>query len=221
MITFSCGAFISEALILLGVVFIKSTLSTLIDFGKRSSCPGLNVLEEKTFVSFCLRAVLLIKLFPPRATINSKHSSTSFVCLPNGALLLASTFFVPSSLNTMPWKWTSSFFINAKAPIGALQPPSNLFRNVRSMFVQISVSSWLSALQASMISLSDPRHAIMIAPCAGAGTIHSKLTAFSGVSPIRPSPAAAKTAPFQFFEASNFCSLVLTLPLNPSIVCVG
>ncbi len=65
MITFSCGAFISEALILLGVVFIKSTLSTLIDFGKRSSCPGLNVLEEKTFVSFCLRTVLLIKLFPP------------------------------------------------------------------------------------------------------------------------------------------------------------
>ena len=56
-----------------------SISQTLIDFGKRSSCPGLNVLEEKTFVSFCLRAVLLIKLFPPRATIHSTHSSTSFV----------------------------------------------------------------------------------------------------------------------------------------------
>ena len=108
----------------------------------------------------------------------------------------------------------------ASAPIGALQPPSSFFKKRRSILVDISVSLWLSGTQASRASVFDFRVATIIAPCAGAGTIHSRFTESSGVNPRRPKPAAAKIAPFQslFF---SFCKRVLTFPRIPTVVWVG
>ena len=104
--------------------------------------------------------------------------------------------------------------------MGALQPPSSLFKNSRSIFVEIAVSSWFSGAQASMASTFELRDAIITAPCAGAGTIHSKFTESSGVNSRRPNPAAAKMAPFQSLF-SNLSNRVFTFPLMPTILCVG
>ena len=48
-------------------------------------------------------------------------------------LFFTSTFFEPSGLKIIPCKWISSFLINAKAPIGALHPPSNLLKKLLSI----------------------------------------------------------------------------------------
>ena len=105
--------------------------------------------------------------------------------------------------------------------MGAVQPPSNLFKNSRSIVVQISVSSWFSSAQIARVSSSSSKAVIIMAPCAGAGIIQSKLIASSGLIPILPIPAAAKIAPFQSSLSSNFCKREFTLPRNPTIVCEG
>ena len=152
--------------------------------------------------------------------INSEQKAAISWCLPRGFIRETSIFLRPSLLSNIPLKWTSSFLIFARAPIGAVQPPSNKLRNSRSIPVHIWVSSSLIWAQIALKSWSFSSAATTIAPWAGAGTIQSNLILVFGVIPKRPIPAAANIAPFQLLSLS-FCSLEFTLPLSPITRCVG
>mgnify|MGYP003457027270 CR=1 FL=1 len=84
--------------------------------------------------------MLSIKALPPLFKIASAQFFPKFLKESKVQLFLIVCFSFPSKENKTPSKSILSYENVAKAPIGAVQPPSSVFKNSRSICVQISVS---------------------------------------------------------------------------------
>src|SRR5687768_15857865 len=104
--------------------------------------------------------------------------------------------------------------------MGVEHPPASTRRKSFSMFVHKDDSPSFREAQMLVTYLSSSRQTTMMAPCAGAGSIHSSVMLFDGRRLMRSRPACAKMAASQY-SLCSFLSLVLTLPLKLCIWCSG